>query len=238
MASHTSHPHSDLARISPPTGAALASLHDVINDDAGSLPKWFKHVLVACTCLVKRRPDEARTWIASACAAGAAPEAIAAIAVDLVLSRGAHVGDELLAALSASGHAVPSSAVAGQQSIVLDPTSDSIREYFTGVFGSVPERVALLLDTCPAGMRAYHLLRQAGLDDSVLPAHYMELVLVVVNAADYQPMFVEVHARGAFAKGATEEQLVEACVCAIPHAGVAAWLPASIGIIAGRPTAK
>ena len=238
MAPRTSHPHSDLARVSPPTGAALESLHNVINDDAGSLPRWFKHVLVACTCLVKRRPDEARTWIASACDAGATPDAIAAIAVDLVLSRGAHMGDELLAALTATGRTVPTTALAGQESIVLDPTSDSIREYFTGVFGSVPERVALLLDRCPPGMRAYHLLRQAGLDDSILPAHYMELVLVVVNAADYQPMFVEVHARGAFAKGATEDQLVEACVCAIPHAGVAAWLPASIGIIAGRPTAK
>jgi hypothetical protein len=40
---------------------------------------------------------------------------------------------------------------------------------------------------------------------------------------------------GAFAKRATEEQLIEACVCAIPHAGVAAWVPTSIGIIAGRP---
>ena len=67
------------------------------------------------------------------------------------------------------------------------------------------------------------------------PSTLRDVSLVVVNAADYQPMFVEVHARGAFAKGATEEQLVEACVCAIPHAGVAAWLPASIGIIAGRP---
>lgn len=238
MASPISHPHSDLARVSPPTGAALESLHQVINDDAGSLPRWFKHVLVACTCLVKRRPDEARAWIASACDAGVTPEAIAAIAVDLVLSRGAHMGDELLAALTATGRTVPATALAGQESIVLDPTSDSIRDYFTGVFGNVPERVALLLDRCPPGMRAYHLLRQAGLDDSILPAHYMELVLVVVNAADYQPMFVEVHARGAFTKGATEEQLVEACVCAIPHAGVAAWLPASIGIIAGRPTTK
>jgi alkylhydroperoxidase/carboxymuconolactone decarboxylase family protein YurZ len=235
MAPHTSHPHSDLARVSPPTGAALDALFGVINDDASTLPKWFKHVLVACTCLVKRRPDEARTWIASACDAGATPEAIAAIAVDLVLSRGAHIGDELLSSLAASGRAVPTSVLPGQQSITLDPTSDSIRDYFTGVFGTVPERVALLLDRCVPGMRAYHLLRQAGLDDSVLPAHYMEIVLVVVNAADYQPLFVEVHARGAFAKGATEEQLVEACVCAIPHAGVAAWLPASIGIIAGRP---
>jgi len=235
MATGTPHPHPDLARVSPPTGAALDALYGVVDDDAGTLPKWFKHVLVACTCLVKRRPDEARKWIASACDAGATPEAIAAIAVDLVLSRGAHMGDELISALVASGRAVPSSVLPGQQSITLDPTSDSIREYFTGVFGSVPERVALLLDRCAPGMRAYHLLRQAGLDDSVLPAHYMEIVLVVVNAADYQPMFVEVHARGAFAKGATEEQLVEACVCAIPHAGVAAWLPASIGIIAGRP---
>jgi alkylhydroperoxidase/carboxymuconolactone decarboxylase family protein YurZ len=90
------------------------------------------------------------------------------------------------------------------------------------------------MDHCFPAMAAYHLMRQAGLEDSVLPAHHLELVLVALNAAEYQPLFVEVHARGARQKGATEAELVESCVCAIPIAGVAAWLPASQGILGSR----
>ena len=225
-----------LTAASPPTAAALAGLSTVVDTD-GALPRWLKHLLVACAAVVKGLDDEVERWVASALAAGATPAQVVAIAVDVTLSRGPHLAGRLLAALDAAGAEVPGGPLPGQDAIPVDPTPEDVRAYFTGVFGAVPDRVALLLDECFPAMRAYHLMRQAGLEGSVVAAHHLELVLVVLNAAEYQPVFVEVHARGAREKGATETELVEACVCAIPVAGVAAWLPASQGILASRPAA-
>lgn len=223
-----------LREASPATAAALDGLAAVVDAD-GELPRWFKHLLVACVAALKRREDETHRWVRSAVDAGAPPEAVVAIAIDATLSRGVSVAADILGALAAAGVAPPSAPSAGQLAIDTDPDADAIRAYFTGVFGAVPDRVALLMDHCFPAMAAYHLMRQAGLEDSVLPGYLLELVLVTLNAAEYQPVFVEVHALGARQKGASEAQLVEACVCAIPLAGVAAWLPASQGILASRP---
>jgi len=222
-----------LLAASPATASALAGLARVVDED-GHLPRWFKHLLVASVCALKRRDAETRRWVASAIDAGATPASVMAVAIDATLSRGVHVAADLLDALAATGATVPTAPSAGQRTIDTDPDEAAIRTYFTEVFGAVPDRVALLMDHCFPAMAAYHLMRQAGLEDSVLPAHHLELVLVALNAAEYQPLFVEVHARGARQKGATEAELVEACVCAIPVAGVAAWLPASQGILASR----
>ena len=223
-----------LLSASPATAGALRGLATVVDTD-GELPRWFKHLLVACVAALKRRDEETHRWMRSAVAAGASPQAVMAVAIDVTLSRGVHVAADLIDALAATGSALPVEPAAGQLAIDTAPDEDAVRAYFTGIFGSVPDRVALLMDHCFPAMAAYHLMRQAGLEDSVLPAHHLELVLVVLNAAEYQPVFVEVHARGARQKGSTESQLVEACVCAIPIAGVAAWLPASQGILASRP---
>jgi alkylhydroperoxidase/carboxymuconolactone decarboxylase family protein YurZ len=223
-----------LLAASPATAAALRGLAHVVDDD-GELPRWFKHLLVACVAALKRRDDETRRWVRSAIDAGASAEAVMAVAVDATLSRGVHVAGDLIDALAATGATPPVEPSSGQLAIDTAPDEAAIRSYFTEVFGAVPDRVALLMDHCFPAMAAYHLMRQAGLEDSVLPAHHLELVLVVLNAAEYQPLFVEVHARGARQKGASEAELVEACACAIPIAGVAAWLPASQGILASRP---
>lgn len=222
-----------LLTASPATAAALQGLAPVVDTD-GHLPRWFKHLLVACVAALKCRDQETRRWVRSALDAGASPAAVMAIAIDATLSRGVHVAADLLDALAAAGVEAPERPSVGQLAIETTPDHASIDSYFTEVFGAVPDRVALLMDHCFPAMAAYHLMRQAGLEDSVLPAHYLELVLVVMNAAEYQPLFVEVHARGARQKGATEAELVEACACAIPVAGVAAWLPASQGILASR----
>lgn len=222
-----------LLAASPATASALMGLTSVVDED-GHLPRWFKHLLVACVAALKRRDEETRRWMSSAVAAGASPSAVMAIAIDATLSRGVHVAADLIDALAATGATVPTAPSVGQLAIDTEPDEPAIRAYFTEIFGEVPDRVALLMDHCFPAMAAYHLMRQAGLEDSVLPAHHLELVLVALNAAEYQPLFVEVHARGARQKGATEAALVEACVCAIPIAGVAAWLPASQGILGSR----
>ena len=107
-------------------------------------------------------------------------------------------------------------------------------EYFTGYFGFVPDYVELLGEQAPGGLEGYFLMRESSLGETPLPARDMELLLCAVNAAEYQAGFVAIHARGARRAGATEEQLVEAALVAMPFAGVASWLPAARGVIDSR----
>jgi alkylhydroperoxidase/carboxymuconolactone decarboxylase family protein YurZ len=51
-----------------------------------------------------------------------------------------------------------------------------------------------------------------------------------VNAAEFATRFVGIHATGARNVGATEAEIVEAVVCAIPISGVASWLPGADGV--------
>lgn len=57
-------------------------------------------------------------------------------------------------------------------------------------------------------------------------------MLCAVNAAEYRGDYVEIHARFAARGGASPAQLVEAVVCSIPFAGVAAWVAGANGVSA------
>ena len=110
-------------------------------------------------------------------------------------------------------------------------------DYFRQYFGSVPDYVQLLGDRASRGLEGYFLMRQAALGETPLPERDMELMLCAVNAAEYQARFVAIHSRGARRAGASEEQLVEATLTAMPFAGVASWLSAAQGILDSRDVA-
>src|SRR5581483_7565636 len=73
----------------------------------------------------------------------------------------------------------------------------------------------------------YHRMHRGALKADPDAAKLAELVLVAVNAADLESRFVGIHAASARAAGLTDDQLVEAVVCAIPVRGVAAWAAAA-----------
>jgi alkylhydroperoxidase/carboxymuconolactone decarboxylase family protein YurZ len=77
-------------------------------------------------------------------------------------------------------------------------------------------------------------MRQWSLAENKLASKHVELLLCTVNAAEFSSRFVNVHATGARKAGATEAEIVEAVLCAIPVAGVASWLPGADGIMMGR----
>ena len=160
---------------------------------------------------------------------GLAPEAARHAAALMLLSRGIEVSRLMLLTIPLDG-----SSTSTDRTPLASPPSSEIFEYFTQVFGQLPDRITLLADHAPAALTYYYLLRKAGLEVGALQPRLSELMLVAINAAECQRDYVRIHADGALKKGANEAQLVEACVCAIPFSGVAAWFPASEAILSLR----
>ena len=103
------------------------------------------------------------------------------------------------------------------------PPLTEILAYWENLYGSPPPNVQLAAEHSRGVSDAFYLMRVAAIEESPLEPHLADLLLCGINAAEYEELFVEVHARFALRGGATPTQLVEAVACAIPFAGVAAW---------------
>ena len=75
----------------------------------------------------------------------------------------------------------------------------------------------------PAAADAYYLMRRGSIDANPLSPKHGELLLLAILAAGYSPMALT-HVRGARNAGASDEEIAEAVLCAIPAAGIAAWM--------------
>ena len=107
--------------------------------------------------------------------------------------------------------------------------------YFSpGYFGFVPTYVQLMAEEAPRALEGYVLMREFSLAENLLDAKHVELLLCTVNAAEFSSRFVNVHANGARNAGASEAEIVESVICALPVSGVASWLPGADGIMEGR----
>ncbi len=97
---------------------------------------------------------------------------------------------------------------------------------FTEYFGTVPPPLALMLKLLPKGADAYYLMRKGSINSNPLSPKFGELLLLAVLAADYSPMSAR-HVEGARKAGASDEEIAETIVCAIPAGGIAAWMAAA-----------
>ncbi|WP_141566279.1 carboxymuconolactone decarboxylase family protein [Pseudonocardia sp. N23] len=214
----------------------LARVADVITTD-GTLPVGLKALFAAAICAVKRDEALVGHFLAVAAKAGVPREHAEGASVGLLISRGVVPHGLFVAATDAAyGPAEHAPAGAGATDGFTADVPGAFA-YFQQYFGVVPDYVELLGDRVGAGLEGYFLMRESSLGETPLPARDMELLLCAVNAAEYQPRFVAIHSRGARRAGATEEQLVEATLVAMPFAGVASWLPAAQGVIESRDVA-
>jgi len=94
---------------------------------------------------------------------------------------------------------------------------------FTEYFGTIPPPLAQLLRLSPQAADAYYLMRRGSIDANPLSPKHGELLLLTILAAGYSPM-AATHVSGARRAGATDEEIAEAVLCAVPAAGVAAWM--------------
>lgn len=223
-----------LEETAPKFVEGLARVADAITAD-GSLPAGLKCLFAAAICAVKRDTGHVDHFLAAAAKAGVSREHAEGASVGLLISRGVTPHALFVSALEAAYGPAPQAGPAGPAAF--EASVSGAYEYFTGYFGVVPDYVELLGERAPAGLEGYFLMRESSLGETPLPPRDMELLLCAVNAAEYQPRFVAIHARGARRAGATEEQLVEATLVAMPFAGVASWLPAAQGVIDSRDVA-
>lgn len=222
-----------LGENSPKFTEGLARVADVVVTD-GALPAGLKALFAAAICAVKQDKGLVEHFLAKARGEGVEEDRVAGAAVGVLISRGVRPHELFVAAAERSYGRLPSFAAAPATA---EADVDGAYAYFRSYFGAVPDYVELLGDRTGRALEGYFLMREAALGETPLPSRDMELLLCAVNAAEYQARFVAIHARGARRAGATEEQLVEATVTAMPFAGVASWLPAAQGVIDSRDVA-
>lgn len=211
----------------------LARVAEVITTDA-TLPAGLKYLFAAAICAVKRDAALVDRFLLAAAAAGVTREHAEGASVGLLISRGVVPHGLFVDATDRAYGPAPTPAADPGATDGFTADVPGAYAYFERYFGFVPDYVALLGDRVAPGLEGYFLMRESSLGETPLPARDMELLLCAVNAAEYQPRFVAIHARGARRAGASEEQLVEATLVAMPFAGVASWLPAAQGVIESR----
>jgi alkylhydroperoxidase/carboxymuconolactone decarboxylase family protein YurZ len=223
-----------LAETAPKFVEGLARVADVVTAD-GALPAGLKAMFAAAICAVKRDGALADHYLGVAAAAGVPRDHAEGASVGLLISRGVTPHELFVAATDRAYGPRPAGEAHGGTGFDADVAG--AYGYFREYFGSVPDYVELLGGSAGRALEGYFLMRAAALAETPLPARDMELLLCAVNAAEYQARFVMIHARGARRAGATEAQLVEAALTAMPFAGVASWLPAAQGVIDSRDPA-
>jgi 4-carboxymuconolactone decarboxylase len=210
-----------ISRIAPEVAAGYQQIRDVIAQD-GALTASFKALLVAVCATARGYDAMARRELDRARSLGLGDHEIGIAAVALLLAR----GEELTAAFVeiAGGLSAPESP---------RPASELGAEaYFLGYLGvrSLPARMAIMSERVPAVFAGYHRMHHGALAADPSATRLAELVLVALNAAELQRGFVAIHAATARKAAATDDELVEAIVCAIRVVGVAAWAAGAEGL--------
>lgn len=210
-----------LRRYAPYTLSGYA-LFRRITDEDGAIPAKVKALLMAVAAVSKGRQALALRELRRGADLGLdLDEAVAGLIV-LGSLRGEGAALDFEQVLTA---------VFGAQSDVpaFEPVSVSeneATENFTGYFGTIPLPLELMLRLSPTGADAYYLMRKGSIDANPLSPKHGELLLLTILAADYSPM-VKTHVRGARNAGASDEEIAESLICAIPAGGIAAWMGAA-----------
>lgn len=207
-----------LAGHAPYTLAGYAKFRDVIDTD-GAIPARLKALFAAVAAIDRRYPEIARRELARGVALGLQLNEVTAGLIVLSSLRGEGAALEFanLVGECFTPEAVPSADPAA-------PVQPGEAEAnFTKYFGQIPEPLAQLIRLVPAAADAYYLMRRGSIDANPISAKEGELLLLAILAAGYSPM-AATHVRGARMAGATDQEIAEAVICAIPSAGIAAWM--------------
>lgn len=211
-----------LRELAPYTVSGYALFREIVEVD-GALPAKIKSLFVAVAGTNKGYGELARREAARACRLGLTRKEAAAGLILLSSLRGEGAALAFHAVLDAVYPPPPAAAQAPRSALPVEPgeAENNFRQYF----GTVPVALAKLLELSPKGADAYYLMRKGTIECNTLEKKYAELLLVTVLASDYSPM-IATHIRAARAVGATDQELAEAILCAVPAAGIAAWIGA------------
>lgn len=233
MAAATTNPLLKLGALqstAPKTVAGYARFRSVIDVD-GALPARIKALFVACAACVKSYEEMALRELRRAADAGLSEaEALSAVAIlSSVRGEGAALRFQGLLERTYPGVREP---VASTDELTV-ATGEAERN-FLAYFGTMPPSLGKLLALSPAGADAYYLMREGTLSGTALQPRHAELLLVTVLVADYSA-WASVHIQGARRAGASEHEVAEAVLCAVPTSGLSAWVVGATAMDAERP---
>ncbi len=221
-----------LAALSEKFAEGLARVRDVTDRD-GALPWGIKALFMAAAAAVKGHEMMLLRELRRARDGGVTLDDVRGASIAVLISRGEGVFERFCEALD-NAYEHPSPPGMLTESAVFTASASGACEYFETYFGFVPDYIELMAEQAPRALEGYYLMREWALGENLLEAKYVEMLLCAVNAAEFSERFVKVHAGGARRAGASEAEIVEAVICALPVAGVASWLPGAAGVVASR----
>jgi alkylhydroperoxidase/carboxymuconolactone decarboxylase family protein YurZ len=218
-----------LRRNAPKTVAGYRLFRAVIDQD-GALPSTMKRLFLSAAACTKGYPEIAERELAAAAAAGLSLEDAASAMAILSSSRGEGVALRFGAVLGRC--------YGGEVEIEADVSPIAVEAgeaaaNFVRYFGQIPPSLGKLIELVPTGADAYYLMREGTLGGTALSPGHAELLLVTVLAADYSE-WASVHMDGARRAGASEAEIAEAVLCAVPVAGLSAWVVGATSMDAGK----
>jgi alkylhydroperoxidase/carboxymuconolactone decarboxylase family protein YurZ len=212
-----------LRQLAPFTLSGYALFREVIDTD-GALPAKLKCLCSAVAATNKGYPELAQRELERAERLGMQVHEAASGLILLSSLRGegtALAFDALLAKV----YGLPASAAPAKSLVRAEPGEAEAN--FKAYWGTVPPALESLLRLVPKGADGYFLMRKGTIDCNQLDRKSAELMLIAVLASDYSPQ-AATHIKAARAVGATDEEMAEAVLCAVPSAGIAAWMAAGV----------
>jgi len=208
-----------LRRNAPKTVAGFRRWRLIIDSD-GAVPARIKRLFVACAATVKGYEEMSRRELQAARDAGLTEEEAGAAVAILASVRGEGAA---LRFHGIFGDVYPDAVDidAPDEDLVVEPGAAEAN--FLQYFGTMPPSLGKLFEVKPLGADAYYLMREGTLSGTALGPVHAELLLVTVLVADYST-WASVHIKGARTAGASEEAVAEAVICAVPTAGLSAWV--------------
>jgi 4-carboxymuconolactone decarboxylase len=212
-----------LQEIAPYTVSGYGLFREIIEID-GAIPAKLKSLFVAVAATNKGYGELARREAARASSLGLTLKEAAAGLILLSSLRGEGAALSFQAVLDTVYPSRQASRQPSRPALPVEPgeAENNFKQYF----GTVPAPLARLLELSPKGADGYYLMRKGTIECNSLESKYAELLLVTVLASDYSPM-IATHIKAARTAGATDHELAEAILCAVPAAGIAAWVGAA-----------
>jgi 4-carboxymuconolactone decarboxylase len=211
-------------------GNGLRQIYAFLDAD-GALPRHekavfiaFGHAVLGQTPLLHRALERARDL-------GTPAAFVARASILLLLNRGETAfRDFTLAARELFD--MPAAAAPAEP---FEATADEALAYFAEHFGGeVPYRQRLFAELAPAAFAGYQQMHAGALKHNPLGPRTGELLLCTALTAVYEFTLLDVHVSGARTAGASEAEIAEAILCAVPAAGLTAWAGGSGAIVRTR----
>lgn len=218
----TNSPLMDVALLrghAPYTLAGYRTFRSVIEAD-GALPARLKALFAAVAAVDRRHLDLARRELARGVGLGLTPTEATAGLIVLTSLRGEAAAIDFADIIGDSFDDIAAPPAQPLPEAAEGEAEANFRAYWAG---SIPAPLAQLMRLVPEAADAYYLMRRGSIDANPLSAKHGELLLLAILAAGYSPM-AATHVRGARNAGASDEEIAEAVLCAVPAAGIAAWM--------------